>query len=262
MHQSTSKAPWKPEFKSHLDLVDKSEAEFVVSAGSTSKLPSARYCIHRGFWALLPHNPHNKLVKNLSIYESDSLVFKDDARMSKTHDIFATGKVWSCNGGGGGGVEAVSWVRDVKVQWRVSGSCWLVSAEDIGCDDEHGSVPALIPTQVGKHQKQDRRWSWRLEVENWFETLSPFMRGALKNPPPGQPLSEGSKMQGKALGHTAGHLADEELARQDFSLAIICPEEVEQLDLSDPGKAKCWKWTMAKEERGLPGNRQALPVSK
>lgn len=271
----THTAPWKPLFQNHLELIGGPSAEFVLSTVTAAGLPSARYCIQRGFWACLPDNPHNKLPKNPAVYESDCPVFTTDARMSKTYDLFATGKgrgtrEQSLSGSGGGGpVEAVYWIKDVKVQWRVRGRCWLVSAEDVEGEGEQNSGTVSVKAQVGRymrkvgeHEKKDGEWSWRREVENWFENLSPLMRGTFKNPPPGRPMNEGTEGEGEALGQKGGHLADEELARRNFRVAIICPEEVEQVDLSDPEKAKRWKWTLAEESGGPGGEGQTRPVGE
>ena len=88
--------------------------------------------------------------------------------------------------------------------------------------------------------------------DNHFENLSPTMRGSFKNPPPGKPLSEGASEEGEALGQKAGHLEEEDLARKNFRVVIITPEEVERLDLSDPDKSQRWIYTLS-EESGGPG---------
>lgn len=197
--------------------------------------------------------------------------------MSKVFDVFATGKgkgtkEQSRSGTGGGGpVEAVYWVKENKVQWRVRGRCWLVGWNDVEGDDGQNSGTVTVKAQVGRYMRdvpvkegQKGNWSWRTEVENWFENLSPMMRGSFKNPEPGRPLNEGAGSEGEKLGQKAGHLTDEaeELARKNFRVAIICPEEVEQLDLSDPAEAKRWKWTLAEESGGPGGDDEARPVGE
>ncbi|KPI42344.1 uncharacterized protein AB675_9768 [Cyphellophora attinorum] len=254
--------------------------EFVLGTITPSSLPSVRYCIHRGFWAALPPNSHNKLPKNPQLYTSDCPVFTTDARMSKVYDIFATGKgkgdlEQSRSGTGGGGpVEAVYWIKDIKVQWRIRGKCWLVSADDVDGSDAQNSGTVTVKAQVGRYmrpadgvseeesQRGKGEWSWRTEVNNWFENLSPGMRGSFKNPEPGKPCNEGVKNKGEALGQSAGHLEDEELARKNFRVAIITPEEVEQVDLSDPAAARRWKWTLAEEAGGQGTDSESKSVGE
>src|SRR5258705_9970 len=59
------------------------------------------------------------------------------------------------------------------------------------------------------------------------------------------------RAEGK-LGQTDRHREDEELARKNFRVAVITPEEVEQVDLSNPAEARRWVWTLSKESGG-PG---------
>jgi pyridoxamine 5'-phosphate oxidase len=266
----SSTAPWKPTFTSHLELAGGVSAEFVLGTVTPDHKPSSRYCIHRGFWASLPENSHNQLPKNAKLFDSDCPVFTTDARMSKVYDIFATGRgkgtlEQSRSGSGGGGpVEAVYWIKDISVQWRIRGQCWLVAADDIegGTEAAQNSGTVTVKAQLGRYmrpapstseqeaERQRKDWSWRLEVENWFENLSPMMRGSFKNPPPGVPKVKGTETDGEKLGQKGGHLAEEELARKNFRVAVIAPTEVEQVDLSDPAEAKRWVWKL----RGAEAN--------
>jgi hypothetical protein len=189
--------------------------------------------------------------------------------MGKVFDIFATGKgkgskEQSRSGSGGGGpIEAVYWVKDVMTQWRIRGKCWLVAADDVegGTDATQNSGTVSMKAAVrrymrrvdGKENDSDEVWSWKREVETYFENLSPTMRGMFKNPPPGEPVDDKSKVgPGEKLGQTAGHLEDEEIARKNFRVVIITPEEVEVVDLADLAACKRWVWTLA-EENGGPG---------
>jgi pyridoxamine 5'-phosphate oxidase len=196
--------------------------------------------------------------------------------MNKVFELFATGKgkgdlAQSRSGSGGGGpVEAVYWVKDIRVQWRLRGKCWLVAADDIeGGDAAQNSGTITVKAEVGRymrpkgnHESQNDDWSWKREVENLFENLSPIMRGSFKNPPPGRPLSEGGDSQDEKLGQKGGHLKDEDLARKNFRVAIITPEEVEQVDLSDPENSKRWIWTLTEEAGGPGANESGNPVQE
>jgi pyridoxamine 5'-phosphate oxidase len=189
--------------------------------------------------------------------------------MNKVFDVFATGKgkgskEQSRSGSGGGGpIEAVYWAKDAVTQWRIRGKCWLVAADDVegGTDAAQNSGAISMKAAVmrymrrvdGKENGSDENWSWKREVVNYFENLSPMMRGMFKNPPPGEPVNDKSKVgPGEKLGQKAGHLEDEEIARKNFRVVIITPEEVEAVDLSDPAACKRWVWTLA-EENGRPG---------
>ncbi|KIV90694.1 hypothetical protein PV10_05322 [Exophiala mesophila] len=269
LHQRPTKrpeAPWKKMFQEHVARAGGASAEFALSTVNSSGLPRVRYCIHRGFWAELPENEHNKLQKNPAIYESDCPTFTTDARMHKVYDLFATGKgkgtlEQSRSGTGGGGpVEAVYWVRDTKTQWRIRGKAWILAADDIeGGEEAQNSGTVTVKAELGRYmrvsdedghaQQQQGGWSWRREIENHFENLSPQMRGSFKNPPPGKPIHKGKDEQaGEALGQKAGHLAEEHLARKHFRVAVITPEEVEAVDLTDPEKATRQIWTLSTED--------------
>ena len=73
------------------------------------------------------------------------------------------------------------------------------------------------------------------------------MLGSWKNPPPGTPVSEEHPDEEHRLGQKVTDLHDP-IARENFRVVIIKPEEVEQLDLSDPTKARRWKYTFAAEK--------------
>lgn len=270
----TTTAPWKKLFQEHLNKLE-ATPEFVLATITHEGLPQARTCLHRGFWATLPPNKHNQLPKNPAIFESDCPVFTTDSRMTKTYDIFATSKgkgdlEQSRSGSGGGGpVEAVYWVKETRTQWRIKGKCWIVAADDIeGGAEAQNSGTVTVKAQVGRymrpigeHETQHNEWSWRREVDNNFENLNPLMRGSFENPPPGTPISEGAG-EGEKLGQKAGHLEDEKLARKNFRIAIITPEVVDRVDLSDPEKGKRWVYTLAEEAGGPGGPDSSKPVGE
>lgn len=273
----TSTAPWKPLFASHIEKLGGASAEFYLATVTEKGLPSVRTCIHRGFWASLPENDHNKLPKNADLYETDCPTFTTDARMSKVFDIFATGKgkgsrEQSRSGTGGGGpVEAVYWVKDVMTQWRIRGKCWLISADDVegGTDAAQNSGTVSMKAELGRYMREtntkadDGEWSWKTEVNNHFENLSPVMRGSFKNPPPGEPITDGGKIgEGEKLGQKGGHLEEDAVARKNFRVAIITPEEVEAVDLSNPSESKRWIWTLAQESGGQGGGEGARSVGE
>ena len=270
-HPTAIVAPWKRTFQEHLEKAGGPGTEFTLATVSASGLPRVRTCIFRGFWATLPENELNKIPKNPPIYESDCPTFTTDARMNKVYEIFATGESkgdleQSRSGSGGGGpVEALYWIKGCKTQWRIKGKCWLMAADDIEEGEEaknpgaftvKAEVSRYMRMRDGSHQAvSDEGWSWRLEVENSFENCSPLMRGTFKNPPPGRPLSEGwDESAGEALGQKAGHLTDEPLARKNFRVCIITPEQVEAVDLSNPEHCTRRVWALAEEVKGHRGS--------
>lgn len=198
--------------------------------------------------------------------------------MDKTYHVFATGagkgtREQSRSGTGGGGpVEACYWIKEtpdgkpVMCQWRVRGKCWVLGINDI---DDQNSGTVTVKAQLGRYMRDvddnkisseeernrlKKEWSWKREIENHFANLSPLMKGSFKNPPPGTPVGLGTG-KGEALGQKAGELADggEEVARRNFRVAVITPEEVECVDLSDPEKSRRWRWTLSPESGGPQG---------
>lgn len=69
-----------------------------------------------------------------------------------------------------------------------------------------------------------------------------FCEGTYKNPLPGSPVDSGHPDKDHELGQKVTDLHDL-IARENFRVVIIKPNVVEQLDLSDPGKARRWKYT-------------------
>lgn len=248
-------APWKATFDSHLQKLG-SSPEFSLATVNHEGCPRARICIHRGFWTALPENSHNKQTKNPAVYDSDCPTFTTDARMNKVYDIFATGKGKGtleqsrAGTGGGGPVEALYWVKEVMTQWRIRGQCWIIAADDVeheGEGDMQNSGTVTMEAVLQRYMRstgESGHWSWRREVENHFGNQSPTMKGSFKNPPPGQPIRDGAG-SGEQLGQQADDLQEDHLARKNFRVAVITPEEVERLDLSDPAKHRRWIWTLA-----------------
>lgn len=195
-HTNTpARAPWRESFLEHLNTKMESP-EFVLSSlhpappGSpVPYVPHARYCIFRGLWAELPENKHNDAPKNERVYESDLPTFTTDARMEKVPEIFGSsagkmgedGKSTPHGGSGGGGpIEAVWWVKDIMVQWRIKGEAFVV-APDVETDAESSGV-RTVKSEVGKRMrilKEEgvQHWSWGKEVTGHFGNLSPGMRG-------------------------------------------------------------------------------------
>ncbi|PQE10246.1 zn 2cys6 transcription factor protein [Rutstroemia sp. NJR-2017a WRK4] len=241
-------APWRPLFLTHLSKMD--SPEFVLSSLSPSSdknsptpyLPRARYCIFRGMWAELPENKHNDAPMNDRVYEN--------VRMEKVPEIFASsqghGEVSQSQGSGGGGpVEAVFWIKEVMTQWRFKGEAYIVG-QDIE-ESQESSGTRTVKTKIGERMRvvkesEKANWSWEKELTAHFGNLSPGMRGSFKNPVPGTPVSNPPNDKALSLGQKVSDLNDE-AARKNFRVVIIKPESVEQLDLTEPDKARRWRYT-------------------
>ncbi|PBP18830.1 zn 2cys6 transcription factor, partial [Diplocarpon rosae] len=252
---SVGVAPWRPLFQTHVSKMD--SPEFVFSSlhpapkdSPVSHLPRARYCIYRGMWAELPENKHNDAPRNKRVYESDLLTLTTDVRMEKVPEIFASsqghGAVSQSQGSGGGGpVEAVFWVKEVMTQWRFRGEAFIV-AKDVEGDGEESSGVRTLKSQVGERmrvvdEEAQEGWSWNRELTAHFGNLSPGMRGTFKNPAPGTPVGS-QPGEGLGLGQKVSDLEDE-VARKNFRVVIIKPAVVELCDLSDPERARRWRYT-------------------
>lgn len=173
-----------------------SSCEFVFSSlhpapeGSpVPYVPRARYCIMRGLWAELPPNKHNTAPMNERVYESEMPTFTTDVRMQKPFEIFSSsaGKADRENlvkgSGGGGPVEAVWWVKEVMVQWRMKGEAFIIGP-DIEGGGEQSSGVRTVKSELEKRMrvvKEDGKedWSWLREVTGHFGNISPGMRGKL-----------------------------------------------------------------------------------
>ena len=71
--------------------------------------------------------------------------------------------------------------------------------------------------------------------------------GSWKNPPPGTPTNGQEPDKDHQLGQKVEDLHDP-IARENFRVVVIRPEEVEQLDISDPAMARRWKYTFVVEK--------------
>jgi len=75
------------------------------------------------------------------------------------------------------------------------------------------------------------------------------LAGSWKNPPPGRPTKGEEPDAEHQLGQKVEDLNDP-IARSNFRVVIIKPDEVERLDTSDPAKARRWKYTFIVDGEG------------
>ena len=244
-------APWRSLFLSHISQMG--SPEFVLSTLHPSEdesspipyVPRARYCVFRGMWAELPDNEYNDAPRNERVYASDLLTLTTDSRMAKVPEIFA-GSAESheaSQSGGSGPVEAVFFFREAMTQWRFKGKAYV-----LGPNIEDSSPGALmVKLKVGERMRALTEeglggWSWAREITAHFGNLSPTIRGSFKNPVPASPASIPPEAPGLGLGQKVTDLHDE-IARRNFRVVIIVPDEVDQVDLSDADRARRWQFT-------------------
>ncbi|KAI0099967.1 pyridoxamine 5'-phosphate oxidase-domain-containing protein [Nemania sp. FL0031] len=147
--------------------------------------------------------------------------------------------------GGGAVVEAVFWAREKGVQWRVRGRAYVL-APDIESSPEGREVVSLLRGRMrrpssGAHpaRGEEAEWSFAREITAHFGNLSPLMRGSFRNPPPGVPIALPVEGEGLALGQKVTDLEDP-VARANFRVVVIVPDELDQADLSDPEHPRRW----------------------
>ncbi|KAK7432625.1 hypothetical protein QQZ08_000833 [Neonectria magnoliae] len=251
-----SPAPWRKTFLAHIQDMGLPTCSFSTlhyetpsSAGAAPQVtPRSRIVVFRGMWASLDPNPKNPAPLNPSVYESDLLTITNDARMQKTTELYQSGAedvaASKSQSGGGGPVEAVFWAEPSRTQWRVRGHAYVLGPD---IDSESAApVKTAIKRRMRLNGSEDSaRWDWGRELTAHFGNLSPGMRGSFRNPPPGTPLSE-KPAPGLALGQKVEDLHDE-IARENFRVVVIVPEEVDQVDLSDPNLSRRWNYKLVDE---------------
>lgn len=240
-------------------------------------------------WSTLPENKHNDAPKNPRVYESDMPTFTTDVRMEKVGDFFSTsaggekanGREHLMKGSGGGGaVEAVWWIKELGMQWRIRGKAFVVAEDIEGSkgEGEKSSGVRTVKSEVGRRMRKvdgaseedEAKWSWETEMTGHFGNCSPGMRGmgfcdcsgvtvsvsdtdnvsgSWKNPPPGSATKGQEPDKEHQLGQKVEDLHDP-IARDNFRVVVIRPDEVEQLDLSDPATARRTKYTFHIEKEG------------
>lgn len=247
-------APWRSTFLSHVEKL--SSPSFMLStlhpvspaSSSVGYVPRARTVIFRGLWACLPVNPKNPAELNPEgIFESDLLTITTDARMEKVPEVLKTaGNQPKTQSGEGGPVEAVFWIEETNTQWRIRGHAVIVGP-DIDSEAATG-----IRESIRYHMRSSQspaagvnqdQWSFSRELTAHFGNLSPGMRGSFKNPPPGTPLKE-KPGPGLGLGQKVEGV-DDKIARENFRVLILVPEEVDRVDLTDPSEGKRWNYKLS-----------------
>lgn len=183
-----------------------------------------------------------------------------DKRMEKVQEMESSGGV----------VEAVFWLKEVGNQWRVRGRGVIIGGdpEDQGEREGRGFIEkGLRRKEDGGNGEGDGEWSWERQVDMYFANHSPGMRGqcfflhvlgmrwgwllmgivgTFKNPPPGTLRSQDPGNPELKLGQKVEDLKDK-VARENFRVVVIRPEEVERLDVNDPSNPIRTRWTAVRD---------------
>ncbi|KAJ3490531.1 hypothetical protein NLG97_g5757 [Lecanicillium saksenae] len=259
-------APWRATLIHHLEGMDmpvmslstlhhEQNASTAPSGQWTAETaafsPRARTVVYRGMWADQKLDPRNPAPRNPNVYQTDLLTLTTDVRMEKVSEIFPRSTAATPNTSEtlqscvGGVVEAVIWAAHVKTQWRIRGRVYMVGL-DIQSDAAQPVRDALSAWMRRQHsgntmdglEAEAETWCWDKELTLSFGSLNPSMRGSFRNPPPGTPISQ-APAPGLGLGQKVDDLHDE-IARKNFRVLVIAPEQVDQVDLNDPERARRW----------------------
>lgn len=151
-------------------------------------------------------------------------------------------------------MEAVFWVDEegVKTQWRVRGHAWVLKRGDGETGEGVERVREVLKGRMRKREgegkgEEEGDWSFEREVTAHFGNLSPLMRGSFRAPAPGTPVAYHTD-KGAGLGQRLDDLEDE-VARANFRVVVIVPDEVDQVDLSDELRPRRWLYVY----RGVDG---------
>lgn len=235
-------APWRSDLLDHIQAMD--EPSFVLttlhppSASWPLGSPRARTVIFRGMWCGLPVDPRNPAELNPGVFVSDLLTITTDARMEKVPELLA----------GQGPFEAVFWMPQSRTQWRLRGHAFIVGP-DID-SDAAAPVRDALRGHMRSRGGDEASWSWSRELTAHFGNLSPAMRGSFRNPAPGTPLTE-TPGEGEGLGQTVEDLEDP-VARRNFRVVVLVPDELDRVDLSDPKRGRRWSYKRTTLEGNHP----------
>ncbi|KAJ5159835.1 uncharacterized protein N7482_006839 [Penicillium canariense] len=257
---SNHRAPWRDLLDSHLEKTP--DDYFTIATVSHDTLglpvPRVRTCGCRGFFPELQLHPSGQEAMdqqvenggNPPVYESDMLTFTTDVRMEKLGQLDSTGHM----------IEAMFWLKDLMVQWRVKGRAFAIGNPSVGAEEEGvarkeiGSGLRVKGDYDGDLNSDTAKWTWEKAVTKYFANHSPVMRGSFRSPPPGQPRSHVPSDPALRLGQKVADLQDP-VARGNFRVVVIQPQEVEYLDLSDLDDVRRRKWTLVHDGHrgGQPG---------
>ncbi|KAJ5606999.1 hypothetical protein N7537_003618 [Penicillium hordei] len=239
-------APWRDILDSHLKQTPGYEFTIATIGYNAQQrpVPRLRTCGCRGFFPELELHPKGQEAMdqqvegggNPPVFESDMLSFTTDARMDKLPQLESSGHA----------IEAVFWLKDLMTQWRIKGTAYAIgnpSGEDSEEEKTSRNEIRKALRVKGDNDSDIAKWTWEKAVTKYFANHSPVARGSFRNPHPGQPRSSTPSQLDLKLGQKVLDLHDS-VARANFRVVVIRPEEVERLDLTDQEDAKRWNWTL------------------
>ncbi|KAF4765315.1 hypothetical protein HAV15_003791 [Penicillium sp. str.  len=239
-------APWRDILDSHLEQTPGYEFTIATIGYNAQQrpVPRVRTCGCRGFFPELELHPKGQEAMdqqvegggNPPVFESDMLSFTTDARMDKLPQLESSGHA----------IEAVFWLKDLMTQWRIKGTAYAIgnpSGEDAEEEKTSRNEIRKALRVKGDDDSDIAKWTWEKAVTKYFANHSPVARGSFRNPHPGQPRSSTPSQLDLKLGQKVLDLNDP-VARANFRVVVIRPDEVERLDLTDQEDAKRWNWTL------------------
>ncbi|KXG53962.1 FMN-binding split barrel-related protein [Penicillium griseofulvum] len=258
--KNSQRAPWRDLLDSHLKQTP--GYEFTVATigynAQQRPVPRLRTCGCRGFFPELELHAKGQEAMdqqvegggNPPIFESDMLSFTTDARMEKLPQLESSGHA----------IEAVFWLKGLMTQWRIKGTAYAIgdpSGEDAQQEKTSRTEIRKALRVKGDTDSDIVKWTWENAVTKYFANHSPIARGSFRNPAPGQPRSSAPSQPDLKLGQEVLDLHDP-VARLNFRVVVICPEEVERLDLTDQENCKRWNWTLIDTKEGSQWNEVEL----
>ncbi|CAI7625796.1 unnamed protein product [Penicillium crustosum] len=253
-------APWRDILSSHLEQTPGYEFTIATIGYNAQQrpVPRVRTCGCRGFFPELElHHKGQEAMDqqvegggNPPVFESDMLSFTTDARMDKLPQLESSGHA----------IEAVFWLKDLMTQWRIKGTAYAIgnpSGEDAEEEKTSRNEIRKALRVKGGNDSDVAKWTWEKAVTKYFANHSPIARGSFRNPHPGQPRSSTPSQPDLKLGQEVLDLHDS-IARANFRVVVIQPEEVERLDLTDQEDAKRWNWTLIEGDDGSRWNEVEL----
>ncbi|KAF3483085.1 uncharacterized protein GIQ15_02409 [Arthroderma uncinatum] len=268
MSRSTPKAPWRSRFEEHIPVTGNP----LLSLATVSRhshgnaFPRVRTCVLRGFFAGLDLHPDARRdMKSASglaggpgleesgkddddasylnprKYESDLLTITTDVRSEKVGHI----------------------MTDVDGEWRLKGKAYIIGG------DSSDRMELKAREEIEKSMRlrgegdtstsgtgSDRPWSWETEITTHFANLSP---GTFMQDLPGAPKSgPASTPQEAPGGGKAVSDLHEPMARKNFRVVVIKPEEVEYIHDEGTGNSKNerFRWELVSSDSSTGGDGQ------
>ncbi|KAL4931647.1 uncharacterized protein BDV17DRAFT_288710 [Aspergillus undulatus] len=246
-------APWRSLFLSSLEKSKASSFSLasIAHTSSNKAVPRSRTLQFRGFWPLPASTLHpsgidalkdQNIGLNPDVYESDLLSVTTDVRMKKMGQLHDSEDA----------VEGVFWFEEVSAQWRVRGRAIAIGDPEGDSNKEEKASREIVQKAMRKKsdgEGDSKDWDLERQVATYFANHSPVMRGTFKNPPPGTPRSEKPSDSQLKLNQKVEDLKDP-VARANFRILLIAPQEMERLDFSNPDDVRRTNWVLEDEEQG------------